>query len=144
MRRASQSSYQTDASPFWRIRTLDEMTVGEWESLCDRCGLCCRLKDLDDETGEITYTSVACRLLNIETCACSDYGNRHEHVPDCIRLEPATIAGIRWLPSSCAYRLLAAGEDLPEWHPLVTGDPESAHRAGFNVCDRVVSETDLS
>ncbi len=129
--------------PFWKSKKISELSFDEWESLCDRCALCCRLKEEDEDTGEVEYTQIACRLLDIETCRCRDYKNRKELVPGCIVLTPAKVMSLRWLPSSCAYRLLADGYDLPSWHPLITGDSESAHDAGFSVRDRVLSETDV-
>jgi uncharacterized protein len=120
------------------------MTAAEWESLCDGCGKCCLLKVEWEDTGEIEPTSVACRLLDCESCRCSDYGNRFARVPDCIDLARTDLATLSWLPSTCAYRLLADGTaDLPDWHPLVTGDPESVHRAGISVRHKVISETEL-
>ncbi len=105
-------------NPFWKTKTLAEMDQSEWESLCDGCGFCCLIKLEDDDTGEIFNTSVACRLLDIETCRCSDYANRFDKVPGCLKLSVDNVAGLDWLPATCAYRLIAAGEDLPEWHPL--------------------------
>lgn len=127
-------------SRFWETKTLAEMTDPEWEALCDGCGKCCLYKLQDIDTDEIVFTNVACRLLDCGTCRCSDYANRFERVDDCIQLERAHIGDLAWLPSSCAYRLLDEGRDLPDWHPLVTGDPESVHRAGVSVRGRVVSE----
>ncbi len=129
--------------PFWKTKNIFELSCHEWESLCDRCALCCRLKEEYEDTGEVEYTQIACRLLDIEACRCRDYENRKKLVPDCIVLTPEKILSLTWLPSSCAYRLIAEGYDLPSWHPLVTGNPESAHDAGFSVRDRVVSETDI-
>ena len=119
------------------------MSGEEWESLCDGCGLCCRLKLEDSQTGEVVYTSIACRLLDLETCRCADYENRHARVPECIRLTAQNVPELPWLPSSCAYQLLSEGHELPPWHPLLSGDPESPHREGFTVRDRVVSEDEL-
>ena len=127
---------------FWKKKDISEFTFEEWESLCDRCGLCCRLREEDEETGEVSDTLYVCRMLNIETCRCSDYENRKKHVPECVVLSPEKTREFTWLPSSCAYRLLIQGLDLPSWHPLITGDPESAHDAGFSVRDRVLSEDD--
>ena len=126
--------------PFWRRKTLAEMTRGEWESLCDGCAKCCLDKLQDDDTGEISYTEVACRLLDLGTCRCTDYANRKRFVPDCVVLTPRMVARLTWLPSSCAYRLISEGRDLEWWHPLVSGDPETVHRAGVSVRGRAVPE----
>ncbi len=126
--------------PFWRLKTLAEMTRGEWESLCDGCARCCLDKLEDDDTSEISYTKVACRLLDLGTCRCTDYSNRTRFVPDCVVLTPRTVARLTWLPSTCAYRLISEGKDLAWWHPLVSGDPESVHRAGVSVRGRAVPE----
>ena len=126
--------------PFWKQKRLTEMTKREWESLCDGCGKCClhKLEDIDD--GEITYTNVACRLLDLKTCRCTNYAKRSRIVPDCVELTAANIKTLHWMPSTCAYRLLAEGKDLPWWHPLVSGDPETVHRAGISVLGRVIPE----
>ncbi len=126
--------------PFWRRKTLLEMTKAEWESLCDGCGKCCLLKLEDEETGQVSYTDAACKLLDLESCRCSRYVNRRHYVPDCIKLTPKLVDRLRWMPSTCAYRLLSEGKDLPDWHPLVSGDPESVHRAGISVRGRAVPE----
>ncbi len=131
------------ALPFWHTKTLEEMTLSEWESLCDGCGRCCLNKLIDPETDAIYTTAVACKLLDTNTCRCKNYADRKRHVSDCIRFTPETIGNYDWLPDSCAYRLLAEGYDLPEWHPLVTGDPESVHDAGFSVRGMAVSEEEV-
>lgn len=118
------------------------MTEAEWESLCDGCGRCCLHKLRDEDTDEISFTNVACRLLDLNTARCSDYERRQAKVPDCVRLTPRSLAGVDWLPPSCAYRRLGEGKDLPRWHPLITGDPASVHRAGASVTGRALSERD--
>ena len=132
------------ADQFWKRKSLGEMTRGEWESLCDGCGLCCMHKVEDEDSGQLFYTNLACRLLDTKTCRCGDYGNREREVADCLVLTPEQTDTFEWLPASCAYRLLANGEDLPDWHPLVTGDPESVHEAGISVRGKVVSERDTN
>lgn len=126
--------------PFWKHKLLDEMSAAEWESLCDRCGRCCLIKLEDEDTGDIVYTRLACRLMNIGTCQCSSYADRRTHVPDCVQLTPEDVRELPWLPETCAYRLLAEGADLPWWHPLLTGGPEAMHEAGISVRDFAISE----
>lgn len=132
-----------NALPFWQMKTLAEMTDGEWESLCDGCGLCCLNKLEDWDTGEVVWTSIRCQLLDDESCRCSDYENRQATVPDCIRLTVKSVAEISWLPPTCGYRLIRDGEDLYWWHPLVSGDPETVHLAGISARGRTVSEDGL-
>jgi len=131
---------QLSDEPFWRRKSLVDMTTEEWESLCDGCARCCLIKLEDVDTGEIRYTDIACRLLDLGDCRCTQYDTRNRLVPDCVRLSPDKIADLGWMPSSCAYRLIAEGRDLPWWHRLVSGDPDTVHRAGISVRDRVVPE----
>ena len=125
---------------FWKKSPMEEWTREQWESLCDGCAKCCLNKLEDEETGELWYTNVVCDLLDLDTCSCSDYPNRSVRVPECITLTPENSRELYWMPSTCAYRLLAEGKDLPEWHPLVSGDPLSIIRAGQTVCGRVIHE----
>lgn len=127
---------------FWKSKTLEEMTESEWESLCDGCGRCCLEKLEDEDTGRIYFTHVGCRLLDAERCACKDYPNRSQRVPDCVRLTPDNVRTLNWLPPSCAYRLVAEGRDLYWWHPLVSGDPNTVHEAGVSVRGRVEASED--
>jgi len=127
---------------FWKRKSLAEMNTAEWESLCDGCGLCCMHKVEEEETGELFYTNLACKLLDLDTCRCTDYANRVKKVADCLVITPDTAEAFEWLPTSCAYRLIARGEDLFDWHPLVSGDPNSVHEAGISVRGKVVSEND--
>ena len=126
---------------FWE-KPLAELSRAEWEALCDGCGKCCLHKLEDEETGEIFRTNVACKLLDRRSARCSDYRGRFAYVPDCIRLTLRTLGDHEWLPSTCAYRLRAAGESLPEWHYLICGDREAVHRAGMSVRGWTVSEVD--
>ena len=126
---------------YWREVPLADMTPYQWEQLCDGCGKCCLQKLEDEDTGEVYYTSLSCQLLDTHSARCTDYSHRLSRVPDCLNLSPDNLASVDWLPVTCAYRLLAEGQDLPEWHPLITGDPESVHRAGISVRGRVQPET---
>jgi uncharacterized cysteine cluster protein YcgN (CxxCxxCC family) len=127
---------------FWKRKSLAEMDDDEWESLCDGCGLCCMHKVEEEDTGELFYTNLACRLLDTEACRCTDYANRARQVADCLVITPDSKDAFEWLPASCAYRILANGEELHEWHPLISGDPNSVHEAGISVRGKVVSERD--
>jgi uncharacterized protein len=129
--------------PFWRRKTLSEMTVPEWESLCDGCGLCCLVR-FEDEDGDIIPTRVHCKLFDPGACVCTDYANRQQYVPDCVKLTPGNIEQLAWMPLSCAYRRLHEGRDLADWHPLISGDPDSVHRAGVSVRGQTVNESVLA
>ena len=135
----------TDERPFYERKTLEEMTSSEWESLCDGCGKCCvvLLVDADDPEARVRRTDVGCRLLDLETVRCSDYANRHARVPGCVKLTPDNIAQLHWMPDTCAYRLMAEGKPLPDWHPLKTGDPDSTRKAGVGVHGTLVSEREV-
>lgn len=138
------SSEARRAAPFWKERALEDLTGAEWESLCDGCGRCCLVKLEDEDTGEVHFTDVGCKLLDAETCKCSDYRRRRQRVRDCLKLTPQSVRTLSWLPPSCAYRMLAEGKDLCWWHPLVSGSPETVHEAGISVRGKVEAlETDV-
>jgi hypothetical protein len=129
---------------FWKTKSLEEMNEQEWEALCDGCARCCLHKLEDETTEEILYTRVACRLLNRQSCRCKDYVHRQQRVADCLKLSVQHTRLFQWLPTTCAYRLVANGLDLPDWHPLQSGDPESVHRAGISVRYLAVSANHAS
>ena len=122
---------------FWKTKTLEEMSNAEWESLCDGCARCCLEKLEDEDTGKIYFTHVSCKLLDSGLCACKDYANRSDQVPDCVRLTPDNVRTLNWLPPSCGYKLVAEGRDLYWWHPLISGDSNTVHEAGVSVRGRV-------
>ena len=132
----------TSRPRFWETVPLARMTPAEWEALCDGCGKCCLNKLEYDDTGEVDFTRIACRLLDGETCRCSRYATRREHVPDCVQLTPESLPRIAyWLPRTCAYRLLHEGKPLHDWHYLLSGDPEAVHLAGMSVKGWTIPET---
>jgi len=131
------------SKPFWEAKRLEQMTVQEWESLCDGCGLCCLVRFEDDETGEVIPSRVSCKLFDTNLCRCTDYENRKKHVPDCIKLTPWNIEELEWMPKSCGYRRVWEGRGLADWHPLISGDPESVHRAGVSIRGQTINEADL-
>ncbi len=131
-----------DAIPFWIRKALEEMDRQEWESLCDGCAKCCLYRLEDADTREVYFTNVHCRLLDTVSGRCTDYPNRSTRVSDCVTITPAVLQDPYWLPATCAYRLLAEGRDLPSWHPLLSGNPDSVAEAGQRVCNRTICEDD--
>ena len=129
--------------PFWETTALQDMSPDQWEALCDGCARCCLHKLQDQESGQIYLTMVACRLLDRHTCRCRDYPRRTEKVRACLVLSVETLPRADWLPHTCAYRKRLAGEPLSWWHPLVSGDHETVHRAGVSVRGMALSEDDV-
>ena len=125
---------------FWRTKSLAELTQDQWEALCDGCAQCCLLKLEDEDDGRVGYTRVSCRLLDLDSCRCTHYPQRHVRVPDCIEFDASTVSALFWLPETCAYRLRGEGRDLPSWHYLISGDRNSVHAAGISVRGRALSE----
>ena len=130
-------------APFWKTTPLSDMSPAEWESLCDGCGKCCLVLIEDEDDGSVWETDVACRLFDPQKRKCTDYNNRHTRVPDCVRLTPENAGALAWMPETCAYRRLARGQDLPDWHPLITGDPTTVARAGAVTRKNLASEADI-
>jgi uncharacterized cysteine cluster protein YcgN (CxxCxxCC family) len=126
--------------PFWKRKSLEEMTPDEWESLCDGCAWCCVYRLEDEETGQIYTTQVACKLLDLKTCRCRHYPQRHRLIQTCVQITPDLARSLSWLPETCAYRRVAEGKNLPEWHHLITGDRRSIHLAGASALGKVFSE----
>ncbi len=126
--------------PFWETTALEDMSPTEWESLCDGCAKCCLLKLEDEDTGDIAYTRLHCRLLDAETCRCSDYEGRKAIVSDCVILTPKSVGELKWMPRSCAYRLIHEGKPLPDWHHLISGDTALVHKDGHSIIGQTVSE----
>jgi len=135
--------HPTDQNAFWKTKTLRQMSPSEWEALCDGCGKCCLVKLIDDLTDDLHYTTVACKLLDCESCQCGDYENRKTLVEDCVILSPRLIEELNWMPSTCAYRLIHEGKDLYWWHPLMSGSPDTVHEAGISVQGRAISEREV-
>ncbi|WP_112321225.1 YcgN family cysteine cluster protein [Oceanibium sediminis] len=129
---------------FWETVPMADMTRDEWEALCDGCGKCCLRKLEFEDTGEVEYTNVACKLLDTDTCRCRDYANRKAKVPDCVVISPKTLPSVLyWMPGTCAYRLLAEDQPLPDWHPLISGRAESVAEAGISLAGHMISEEEI-
>jgi len=129
---------------YWETVPLTEMSPEEWEALCDGCGKCCLNKLEFEDDGEVCFTRVACRLLDGQSCRCKHYPIRHQFVPDCVSLTAEKLPDVAyWLPKTCAYRLLYEGNALKSWHPLISGDPQSVHKAGASVKGWTVPETEV-
>ncbi len=128
---------------FWEEKSLSELNQEEWEALCDGCGKCCLHKIEDIDTGEVFYTNVACRLLDLTICRCKDYANRSRLVLDCLQLDADLAQELAWLPESCAYRMVAEGRPLAWWHPLNSGSPETVRQVGISICGKAVAEEEI-
>ena len=131
------------SNSFWKKKSLEQLTSSEWESLCDGCGKCCLNKLEDEETDELVFTNVACTLFDQKNCSCKNYKKRSRFVPDCQILTPKKVRRFAWLPSTCAYRLVDEGKDLPQWHHLVCGNRYSIHKVGASVRGKVISEDNV-
>jgi uncharacterized cysteine cluster protein YcgN (CxxCxxCC family) len=131
------------SNQFWKEKSLTEMSTAEWESLCDGCALCCLIQLEDEDTGELAQSNIACKYLDLNTCKCTDYANRCTNVPTCWKITPQNLDQIYWMPETCAYRLVYEGKDLFDWHPLISGDPQSVHKRGISHKGEMVSEDEV-
>ncbi len=130
-------------SRFWQEKGFDQLSREEWESLCDGCGRCCLIKLEDEEDGSLYTTSLVCRYLDLENSRCGCYAERTTLVPECLQVTPENADKLEWMPQSCAYRLLAGGRALPEWHPLISGTRDSVREAGISVRNFAISEAEV-
>ncbi len=129
---------------FWKHKKLTDLSLEEWEALCDGCGICCLFKIEDEETGEVELTNIACRFLDLDSIRCQLYDDRICAMPTCIKLTPSKVEALKWLPDTCAYRLILRGQPLPDWHPLESGDRQSIHEAGISVKGKVICEIEAN
>lgn len=130
--------------PFWKEKSLHEMTPAEWEALCSRCGICCLNRFRDGKTGKVFFTRIACRFLNLDRCICTVYGKPFHTMPSCGKITAGNVHKLRWLPATCGYRSVAEGRDLQWWHPLISGDPDTVHEAGVSIRNKAVSERSIA
>ena len=128
---------------FWEEKKLSQMSTSEWESLCDNCGKCCLHKLEDEDSGTIYYTSVVCDLIDLNSCHCTRYAERCTLVPDCLDLKQHAFTEYNWLPATCAYKLLANGQPLPEWQPLISGTHKSVKEAGVSISSYAMKESGI-
>lgn len=132
------------AKRFWERKPMAKLSQREWEALCDGCGKCCLNKLEDEDSGEVVLTRIACRMLDDSSCRCSQYDIRHQFVPECIVLRPDNLdQHMYWMPQTCAYRLLYEGKPLFDWHPLISGNPDTVHHAGVSMRDRTLPEFEI-
>lgn len=130
--------------PYWETKSLLEMSISEWESLCDGCGKCCVLRMEDEDNQAVYVTNIRCKLLDAKQCICKNYSDRQKYVPDCVQLTPENIANLHWIPKTCAYRLIAEGKPLPDYHHLITGSRQTIHNVGMSVSGATICETKVS
>ena len=129
--------------PFWKTKSLHQMTEQEWESLCSGCGICCLHRFYHKKTGKTFFTSIACKFLDLENCHCMVYETRFQMEPDCEKITTDNLATLKWLPKTCGYRCAVEGRDLVWWHPLVSGDAKTVHQSGASMRNKFVSEQDV-
>jgi len=129
---------------YWNTKNMAEMSAQEWENLCDGCGKCCCIRLEDEDTGAIYITDVSCKLLDGSTCRCTDYAKRKDTVPDCVTLTPDNLPSLKWMPQTCAYRLVSEGKDLPDYHHLISGSRQTIHDRGMSVMNAVTSEVNVT
>lgn len=132
----------TSSEFFWKNKKLEDMTTDEWEKLCDGCGQCCMHKVEDEDTGKIYLTSVACKLLDTQTCKCTNYSQRHKFVKDCIKLDYNLLKTVNWLPKTCSYLKILRGEELEWWHPLLSTSTDTVHKAKISAKDMITIAED--
>jgi hypothetical protein len=132
---------QDQSDAFWKKIALQDMSVEQWESLCDGCAKCCLIKLQDEETDEVAYTNVVCRYMDENSCRCTEYQERNRLVPNCVWLKPEMVEEFFWLPETCAYRLVAEKTDLPAWHYLISGSRETVHEAEASVKHKSINES---
>ena len=122
------------------IPALSLLNHTEWELLCDQCGICCLYKVRLAPDTHTFLTRVACRYLDLQSCTCTVYHQRHELMPTCIALTPSNISQLSWLPETCAYRRIAEGKPLPWWHQLCSGKHDLVHTLGISARGIAISE----
>lgn len=130
----------SETNHFWDKKPLSELSKSEWESLCDGCAKCCLHRFEDEDTLDIYFTNVCCQYLDQMTCQCSDYKRRSVNVPTCVTITQEILEDPYWLPETCAYRLLAEGKKLPDWHPLISGSIDTVVESGHSIGGRVINE----
>ena len=127
---------------FWKKIPVEQLTNEEWEAICDGCGKCCLIKLQEDSRSVPLYTSLACEFLNIKNCRCKFYSSRNKKRNDCLILTPKNLKKmVKWLPNTCAYRLVQEKKDLPNWHHLNSEDINSVHTTGNSIQNLAINET---
>lgn len=121
---------------FWKEKALADFSDEEWEAVCMRCGKCCM--DKWEHEGHILFMDGICEHFDMARCRCSVYEKRLS-LDDCVKVDMKLLQEHReLLPETCAYRLLFEGKELPDYHPLVSGNGNSVHTARKTVLEMPV------
>lgn len=107
---------------FWK-NNYENLTEDEWDLICSKCGKCCVTKTKNGNF--ILFSNVVCQHLDCPSCNCKIYKDRLKS-KTCVKVNRELLCQQQEiLPNDCAYKVLKATGDLPNWHPLKTGNPYS-------------------
>lgn len=134
-------------------KALQELTEGEWESLCRHCGFCCLYRVMFEDAEEVYLTRVICPCYDLSAGRCAVYEKRFEVNPECTKITPENLDGLSWLPAHCAYRSASQRKSLSGSPPPVSrkrkksvqkqmerllGGRVVLYKEGMDLCDYIV------